>query len=84
MYFILGRIRFRLKFQVQVYKLDKENAVILITLLKAYLNKYVSPNLLSTNDFAFVIYKQKLKEPEAGNGRQLIGNEPYMLTHVLS
>jgi hypothetical protein len=35
MYFILRGIRFRLKFKVQVYKLDKENAVILITRLKA-------------------------------------------------
>jgi hypothetical protein len=27
---------------------------------KHHLNKYVSPKLLSTNDFAFVMYKQKL------------------------
>jgi len=51
---------------------------------KHHRNKYVSPKLLSTNDFAFVIYKQKLKEPEAGNRRQFVGNEPYMRTHILS
>jgi hypothetical protein len=51
---------------------------------KHHLNKYVSPKLLSTNDFAFVMYKQKLKEPKAGNRRQFMGNEPYMQTQELS
>jgi hypothetical protein len=34
MYFISRRISLRLKFKLQAYKLDKENAVVLITLLK--------------------------------------------------
>jgi len=44
---------------------------------KHHRNKYASPNLLSTNDFAFVMYKQSLKEPEAGNKKQFVGNKPY-------